>query len=418
MLASSAKGGQYPFSMKSWHSKILFIAVLSSASLISFLSAKDEAPPPSIAPALQRFVDDHTISGAVTLVVGKEGIKSLEAVGCSDLKTQAPMAKDAMFWIASMTKPMTSMALMMLMEEGKLGIDDPVEKHLPEFKGQMLTVEKTADHVLLKKPSRPITIKDLLTHSSGLISKSPLDDVTLDGNSLHDVVLSYALSPLQFDPGSKWSYCNPGINTLGRLIEVAGGKPYAEFMQERLLTPLGMKDTTFWPDEAQVRRIAKSYKPNADKTGLEETTITHLNSNLSDRKRMPMPAGGLFSCAADLAKVYAMVLNGGTLDGHRYLKEETLKLMETSQLGDMKVSFADGMHMGLGFHIVNQPMGVTEALSPGSFGHGGAYGTQAWLDPVRGLGIVLLIQRAGLPNSDQSEMRAVLQKTAVERFGK
>lgn len=390
---------------------------LLMASALPVLHAK-EAAKPAIAPALQRFVDDHTISGAVTLVVGKEGIKSLEAVGYSDLKTQAPMAKDAMFWIASMTKPMTSMALMMLVEEGKLSIDDPVEKHLPEFKGQMLAVEKTADHVLLKKPSRSITIKDLLTHSSGLISKSPLDGETLDGNSLHDVVLSYALSPLQFDPGSKWSYCNPGINTLGRLIEVASGKSYAEFMQERLLTPLGMKDTTFWPDEAHVRRIAKSYKPNADKTGLEETTITHLNANLSDRKRMPMPAGGLFSCAADLAKVYAMVLNGGTLDGHRYLKEETLKLMETSQLGDMKVSFADGMHMGLGFHIVNQPTGVTEALSSGSFGHGGAYGTQAWLDPVRGLGIVLLIQRAGLPNSDQSEMRAVLQKTAVERFGK
>ena len=396
---------------------LLCLALLMTLGTAS-LRVRAESLPQSVAPALQRFVDDHTIAGAVTLVVGREGVKSLETVGVSDIKTQVPMAKDAMFWIASMTKPMTSMALMMLVEEGKLSIEDPVAKHLPEFRGQMLAVEKTPDHVLLKKPSRPVTIKDLLTHSSGLISKSPLDGDSLDGKTLREVVISYGLSPLQFDPGSKWSYCNPGINTLGRLIEVASGKPYAEFMQERLFTPLGMTDTTFWPSAAQVRRIAKSYKPNAAKSGLAETTITYLGTNLGDRNRMPMPAGGLFSCAADLAKVYAMVLNGGMLDGHRYLKQETLKLMTTSQLGDMKVSFAEGMNMGLGFHIVKTPTGVTEALSPGSFGHGGAYGTQAWIDPVRGLGIVLLIQRAGLLNSDGTEMRAVLQKTAVERFGK
>jgi CubicO group peptidase (beta-lactamase class C family) len=215
-----------------------------------------------------------------------------------------------------------------------------------------------------------------------------------------------------------WQYSNTVINTLGRLIEVASGKSYAEFLQERLFTPLGMKDTTFWPTEAQMKRIAKSYKPNADKTGLEETTVTYLNPNLSDRSRMAMPAGGLFSTAADLAKVYQMVLHGGSLNGHQFLKPETLKLMTTNQTGDLKVSFSDGMHMGLGFHLVNTPMGVTESLSPGSFGHGGAYGTQAWIDPVKKLAIVLLIQRAGLPNSDQSGMRKALQKAAVEAFGK
>ena len=389
---------------------------LLAALCLPQLQAKDT--PQVVAPAQQRFVDDHTISGAVTLVVGKDGILDLETVGFSDLKSKKPMEKDAMFWIASMTKPMTSMALMMLVEEGKLGLDDPVEKHLPEFKGQMLAVEKAPDHVLLRKPSRPITIRDLLTHSSGLVSKSSLETGVLDALTLREAVISYALSPLQFQPGSKWSYCNPGMTTLGRLIEVAGGKPYAEFMQERLFTPLGMKDTTFWPDAAQMARIAKSYKPSADKKDLEETTVTYLSPDLSDRKRMPLPAGGLFSCAADLAKVYAMVLNGGELNGHRYLKTETLKLMTTNQLGDMKVSFAEGMNMGLGFHLVKTPMGVTEALSPGSFGHGGAYGTQAWMDPARGLAVVLLIQRSGLLNSDQSEMRAVLQKTALARFGK
>jgi len=395
----------------------LYLGLLATLCL-SQVHAKDASASPVIAPSLQRFVDDHTISGAVTLVVGKDGILNLETVGFSDLKSKTPMSRDAMFWIASMTKPMTSMALMMLVEEGRLSIDDPVEKYLPEFKGQMLAVEKAADHVLLRKPARPVTIRDLLTHSSGLVGKSPLEPGALDVLTLREAVITYAMSPLQFEPGSKWSYCNPGISTLGRLIEVASGKSYAQFMQERLFTPLGMKDTTFWPDKAHLLRLAKAYKPTADKAGLEVTPIMYLSPDLSDRKRMPLPAGGLFSCATDLAKVYAMVLNGGTLNGHRFLKAETLKLMTTNQLGDMKVSFAEGMNMGLGFHIVKTPKGVTEALSPGSFGHGGAYGTQAWIDPTRGLAIVLLIQRANLPNSDQSAMRAVLQKTAVERFGK
>jgi CubicO group peptidase (beta-lactamase class C family) len=328
------------------------------------------------------------------------------------------MRMNAMFWIASMTKPMTSMAVMMLVEEGKLSIDDPVEKHLPEFKGQMLAVEKTADHLLLKKPSRPITIKDLLTHSSGLVSKSPLETGALDTMSLAEVVRTFALSPLQFEPGSKWSYCNPGMTTLGRIIEVVSGMAYADFMQERLFDPLEMKNTTFWPSKYQLSVLATAYKPNADKTGLEATPITYLSPDLSNRKRMPLPAGGLFSCAEDLAHLYTMLVNEGSYNGRRFLKTETLKLMTTNQLGDMKVSFADGMNMGLGFHIVQTPMGVTESLSPGSFGHGGAYGTQAWIDPVYHFAVVLLIQRAELPNSDQSEMRRMLQKYAAMRFGK
>jgi CubicO group peptidase (beta-lactamase class C family) len=397
--------------------RIHFLTLLTAFGT-TFASAREAAQPQTLAPALQPFVDDHTIAGAVLMVTTPDKVLALESVGVSDLKTKEPMRADAMFWIASMTKPMTAMALMMLVEEGKLSIEDPVEKHLPEFKGQMLVVEKSPERVVLKKPARPVTIKDLLTHTSGLVSSLPTGGSALDTLTLQGAVIGYAISPLQFEPGSKWQYCNPGINTLGRLIEVASGKPYAEFMQERLFTPLGMKDTTFWPTEDQMKRIANSYKPNADKTGLEETTVTYLSPKLTERTRMPLAAGGLFSCAADLAKVYQMVLNGGTLNGHQFLKQETLKQMTTNQTGDLKVSFSDGMHMGLGFHIVNTPMGVTESLSRGSFGHGGAYGTQAWMDPVRKLAIVLLIQRAGLPNSDQSEMRKALQKAAVETFAK
>jgi CubicO group peptidase (beta-lactamase class C family) len=390
--------------------------ILPLTLVVSILNARDL--PQVVAPALQPFVDDHTISGGIGLVIARDGTKALEAVGMRDLATNAPMPTDAMFWIASMTKPMTSLAVMMLVEEGKLDIKDPVQKYLPEFKGQMLAVEKDSDHAVLKKPTRPITIKDLLTHSSGLVSKSPLEAAALDTLTLREAVLTYALSPLQFEPGSKWSYCNPGINTLGRLVEVASGIEYSAFMQQRLFDPLGMKNTTFWPNTTQLARMAKSYKPGPTPGTLEETTVTYLSPTLHDRKRMPLPAGGLFSCAQDLTRLYMMLLNEGELDGHRYVKADTLKRMTTNQLGDMKVSFTDGMHMGLGFHLVNQPQGVTESLSPGSFGHGGAYGTQAWIDPVCGLGIVLLIQRAGLPNSDQSEVRRALQKAAVGAFSR
>lgn len=390
----------------------LALAIIAGLSLPCF--SKDA---PSIASSLQPFIDSRVIAGAVTLVASPDKVLSLETIGYADLAVKKAMEEDSLFWIASMTKPMTAMALMMLVEEGKVNIDDAVEKYLPEFKGQMLLSEKAADQVTLKKPQRPITVKDLLTHTSGLIGKSPLDGEAIDTLTLREAVLTYALSPLQFEPGSKWSYCNPGINTLGRIIEVASGKPYAEFMQERLFTPLGMKDTTFWPDEKQLLRVAKSYKQSTDKNGLEETTVKYLTPPLSDRKRMPLAAGGLFSTAGDLVKIYQMVLNGGELGGKRYLKDETLKLMATSQMGDMKVSFTEGMHMGLGFHIVNTPQGVTADLSPGSFGHGGAYGTQAWIDPTKKLIMVLLIQRAGI-SSDASEMRGAFQKAAAEKFGK
>ncbi|TLD69862.1 beta-lactamase family protein [Phragmitibacter flavus] len=348
--------------------------------------------------AMQPYVNDGTISGAVTLVVGKDGALAMDAMGKADLSTGRVMEPDALFWIASMTKPMTALAVMMMVEEGKLSLDDRVEKYLPEFKGQA--------------GGRAITVKDLLTHTSGLVGN--IDPKP----TLAEAVKVYAAKPLQFEPGSKWSYNNPGINTLGRLVEVTSGMAFEDFMQERLFGPLEMKDTTFWLDEAQAARLAVSYLRDEKSGELKPTTIRFLNDRKpTDRDRMPAPAGGLFSTAGDLAKLYQMLLNGGALDGKMYVKTETLELMTTNQLGDMKVSFTPGMHMGLGFHIVNEPQGVTAMLSKGSFGHGGAYGTQSWIDPVRGLAMVLLIQRAGLPNSDGSEMRTTFQKSAVEAFG-
>jgi CubicO group peptidase (beta-lactamase class C family) len=387
-------------------------------SLSLHLHAEVKPAPKSIRESMESFVKDGTLSGAVTLFYHDGKIVNEEAVGLRDIESKSPMTKDSLFWIASMTKPMTALAVMMLQDEGKLSIDDPVMKHLPEFKGQMLLKEKTKDQTVLVKPARPITIKDLLTHTSGLVGSSPLDGNALDVLTLKEAVITYALSPLQFEPGSKWSYCNPGINTLGRIIEVVSGEDYAKFMKKRLFHPLGMHDTTFWPSKQQLARLATSYQPSADGKGLEPTTIRYLTAPYSDKKRSPLAAGGLFSTAEDLLKFYTMALNGGEAGGKRYISEKSLQQMTTIQTGDLKASFTEGMGMGLGFHIVREPTGPTAMLSPGTFGHGGAHGTQGWIDPVTKSIYVLLIQRAGLKNGDASPMRQAFQEAAAATLAK
>lgn len=328
------------------------------------------------------------------------------------------MQPDQLFWIASMTKPTTATALMMLADEGKVNIEDPVEKYLPEFKGQMLVSEKDDDHALLIKPHRAVTVKDLLTHTSGLTSKLPAGSGSLVTMTLADAVVCYALSPLQFEPGTKWQYCNPGINTLGRIVEVISGMSYAEFMQRRLFDPLGMRDTGFWPTEQQAKRLATAYKLNKGKSALEATTLVPLSYPYAGPPRMAVPSGGLFSSAKDLASFYQMILNGGVAGGRQLIKTETLKRMTSNHTGEMKVGFSEGIHMGLGWQIVHQPQGVTDTLSPGSFGHGGAYCTQAWVDPERGLAMILLVQHANLGPADEAEVRGMIQRAAVAAFGK
>ena len=364
---------------------------------------------------MQSFVSNEVVSGAVTLVARRDEVVSLEAVGYADLEKREPMRPDHLFWIASMTKPITATAIIMLQDEGKLAIDEPVAKYLPEFKDQWLVAEATKDRVTVRRPARPVTVRDLLTHTSGLAGNAPETGRDL---SLGELVLSAALQPLQFEPGSKWSYCNPGINTLGRIVEVVSGEKFADFLDRRLFGPLGMKDTTFWPTEAQARRVAKAYAPKPDGKGLAETPVFFLKGPLTSRARTVIPAGGLYSTAADLGRFYQMMLGGGALNGRRYVSEAGVKLMTSNQTGEMKAGFTEGMGMGLGWQVVRQPVGVTAMLAPGTYGHGGAYATQGWIDPQREMILVLLIQRAKLPNSDGSEIRRAFQEAAVAAIRK
>jgi CubicO group peptidase (beta-lactamase class C family) len=222
----------------------------------------------------------------------------------------------------------------------------------------------------------------------------------------------YVGKPVKFEPGSKWTYCQSGINTAARIVEVASGVPFDRFVEQRLFAPLGMKDTTFYLTEEQLPRLAVSYRK--DKGELTPTNVSILYGKApTSRDRYPAANGGLFSTAADYARFCRMILNGGELDGKSYVKPESVELMTTVQTGDLKTGFTPGNGWGLGWCVTREPQGVTAMLSPGTFGHGGAYGTQAWIDPMKKRAYVLLIQRADYPNSDGSEIRRVFQEAAT-----
>lgn len=363
-------------------------------------AADDAAPTKDVAAVLRPFVEKHALAGAVTLVADKDKVLSLEAVGYADVAAKKPMTTDALFWIASQSKAITATALMMLVDEGKVKLDDPVEKYLPEFKGQWLTAERDNDHLLLKKPRHPITVRNILSHTSGLPFASAMEQPTLDLLPLRVAVQSYAMTPLVFEPGSKSQYSNAGINTAGRILEVVSGMPYEKFLDQRLFEPLGMKDTTFWPNAEQLKRLAKSYKPNADKSDLQEIKISQLKYPLGDRSRQPMPGGGLFSTAADVGRFCQMVLNGGTFQGKRYLSPEAVKTMTSKQTGDLPDAY------GLGWFTHN-----------GVFGHGGAHATNMTIDSNRGILTVFMVQHAGFPK-DGDKSGSAFQKAAMERYGR
>ena len=380
------------------HSLLAFFALLPA------VSPAQDLPFAGIKPAMQKFVDDGDLAGAVTLVGNKDGILNHEAVGQRDLADQSPMQKDALFRIASMTKPITAIAIMILVDEGKLSPDDDVAKHLPEFANATLIGDK--------KPSRPLKIRDLLTHTGGL-SNYPKEFAEIymkRDRTLTETSKAVATQPLQFEPGSKWAYCNTGIDTLGRIVEVASGESFEAFLQKRVFDPLRMKDTAFYPTPEHRKRLAKTYNKKDGKLVLEMNLI-----GLPEKPTFPIPAGGLVSCGADLAELYRMMLNKGELNGKRILSEKAVAEMTRTQTGDIATGFVPGMSFGYGWAVVKEPKGVTAMMSAGTYGHGGAFGTQGWIDPKQDLFVILLIQRTGLSNADASPMRQKLQELAVKK---
>ncbi len=371
--------------------------------------AADSAQLAKIAGRMKELVDQQRIAGTVTLFQQKGELVHFEAVGWQDIENKRPMRKDSIFQIMSMTKPFTGTAILMLAEAGRLSVSDPVEKHLPEFRGQMVKVDG-----VLKKPARVITIHDLMTHTSGVHSAPPpgLGELfTKLDRSLADAVLVYSQQPLDFEPGSKWSYSNAGIATLGRIIEVASGMPYEKFVEARIFQPLGMKDSHFFLPDAKKDRLAIVYKKTA--TGLERadaTILGGLSAAARPKAVYPAPEFGMYSTAEDLARFYQALLSGD----RRILSKASIQLMSSKQTGDLRAGHMPNTAFGLTWEVIEDPRGEVHFLSKGTFGHGGAFSTHGWVDPARKTVGVFLTQLTGAPAEAKYAYMQMVNSSVLE----
>lgn len=349
----------------------------------------------SIPARMAKFVAAAEIPGAVTLVSREGRVVHAAAAGFQDIERRAPLRVDSLFGIMSMTKPITATALMILVDESKVALDDPVSKYIPEFANA-----KLLDGARVQN----LTIRRLLSHTSGLGDKQECAD------SLEATAAMLAKRGFKFQPGVKWEY-GPSLNVIGRIIEIASGQPYDKFLSDRVFKPLCMNDTVFHLTPKLQTRLAKLYERDEVTKSLKPA---ERRLGAGQPGVVPNPSGGLFSTAADVNRFYSMILAEGELDGHRILSAEAVKEMTKVQSGDLVTGFTPGNGWGLGWCIIRKPEGVTAMLSPGSFGHGGAYGTQVWVDPARKAVFLLLTQRSNFPNSDASDVRAEFQRIAVE----
>lgn len=352
-----------------------------------------------IAPAMEAAVAGKEAAGIVTLVMKEGKVVHHEAVGMADVAGGKAMKKDAVFWIASMTKSINGTALMMLVEEGKVTLDEPAAKWLPA-----LAKVKMKDGSV---PKTAITLRMLLSHTAGIaFPPRKADDGAV---SLKQYVDRLLAAPLAFEPGSDYEY-GFGPTVAGRLLEVVTGKPYEVFLKERLFEPLGMVDTMFHPDEARRARIAQTYKLDEETKELVVSYNPFFTSSAAV-KRMVEPAGGLFSTATDMGRFYAMVANGGELDGKRILSEKGVKEMTTPvSAGGKPITY------GLGWQCCTEANAKMSPLGVGTFGHGGAFGTNGWVDLERKIATVFLVQNVLVPAGGKP--KEVFQRMVSEAAGR
>jgi CubicO group peptidase (beta-lactamase class C family) len=388
--------------------------IVATLGLIASLTTLIHEPTlPGVGAAMDGMMAKQEIAGAVTMVVTRDAVLHLETTGFADVAAKRPMAADTLFWIASMTKPVTGAAVLMLQDEGKLSVADPVAKYLPEFANLKTPSGKPAN----------LTITQILTHTSGLGEAT--GTAAQQAKTLADLVPLWLAAPMQYEPGAQWKYTQSGINAAGRIVEVVSGMTFDEFVQKRIADPLGMTSTTFYPTEEQRARLATGYAKNKQTGALEPAPPRR---DFGPRDRPPQGNGGLYSTAPDYARFCRMLLGGGTFDGRRYLSATAMKALMTPLTGDHPTGFfqsetygSRGANYGWGLatSILRTPHdGVAAMLSPGTYGHGGAWGTQAWIDPVKEVAYILMVQRSNFPNSDASDVRAAFQRAAADALAK
>jgi len=360
-----------------------------------------------IATAVQHNIDDKRIAGAVTLVIRRGKVAWFKAQGMADREAAKAMPTDAMFRICSMTKPITSVAVMMLYEEGKFLLDDPVSKYLPEFKNSKVLVKPASGATYTIPATKEITIRDLLRHTSGITYQwnddlGPMYEkadvasglLPYDG-TIGDSVKHLAALPLLFNPGDRFEY-SLGVDVLGRLVEVVSGKPLDEFFRTRIFEPVGMKDTYFFPPDNKLDRLttAYTYYPDKGLNRFPDTPIREGNFVYSadypsrGTKKLFSGGAGLVSTAMDYARFFQMMLDDGKVGNTRLLSRKSVELMTHDQLG--KIS-AD-MGFGLGFGVDGVKVPLSELGSAGSYNWGGFFYTGFSIDPKEQMIVVFMAQ--------------------------
>jgi CubicO group peptidase (beta-lactamase class C family) len=359
---------------------------------------------------MQRQIDAGNIAGSVTLIARNGRVAHLEAQGLMDIETKKPMTADAMFRIMSMTKPIVGVAVLMLVDEGKVRLTDPVSRFIPQFKDLKVGVlqgtqpppppagQRGAPPRFYTVPAeREITIKDLLTHTSGLvsgpISNSENAKVALKGKESNaDYIPRLGQVPLEFQPGTRWAYsAQAGFDTLVLVVEKASGMKFDQFASQRIFGPLGMKDTFFYPAESYNPRIATLYS-KTDKGLVKQNNPNFMNGVFFSG------GGGIFTTAEDYFQFGQMLLNGGQLNGKRLLSPRTVELMRSAFIPDTLQGRTRGESFGLSVRVVTDPIQRGTSLSAGSFGWSGAYNTHFWVDPKEKVVAVMMTQIA----NDQS----------------
>jgi len=359
---------------------------------------------------MQSYVDANQTAGIVT-IVGRHGkVASFDAVGYQDVESKKPMRKDSLFRIASLTKPITCAGIMVLADEGKISVIDPVEKYLPEYKGLKVTgCAGTAGYACeALTPSRPIDIEDLMMHTSGLAGNLSAREGEKSPATLAELAAGGARTQLLFQPGTSWNYSNIGYNVLGRIIEVVSKQPYDTFLKEKIFEPLAMKDTYFFVPEEKTERLATLYT-------LSGSTLTKAPSpsKVQGAPKIPMPAGGIVSTAEDIFRFNMMMRNKGILDGRRVLSAAAVTLMTTSHTGSLKAGWVPGVGHGYGYEVVRDAEGMFRYNSIGSYVKGGAFRTYEWVDPEKDLVGVFMMQLTNGGGDTADEINSFLQMSAA-----
>ena len=360
---------------------------------------------------MKEYVDGNQTAGTVT-IVGRHGkVTSFEAIGYQDVESKKPMRKDSLFRIASLTKPITCAGIMVLVDEGRISVIDPVEKYLPEYKGIKVSgCEGRSGYACAAVPSsRAINIEDLMAHTSGLQGNLNLRG-GVEPTTLAELAALGAKTQLLFEPGTNWNYSNVGYDVLGRIIEIVSKESYDAFLRQRIFEPLGMNDTYFFVPDEKLDRLATLYT-------FSDGGLKRSPAQLSSQHgpRIPMPAGGLVSTAADIFRFNMMMRNKGTLDGRRVLSSAAVTLMTTSHTGDLKAGWVPGVGHGYGYEVVRNAEGMFRYNSIGSFVKGGAFRTYEWVDPQKDLvGVFMMQLTNGGDTADEINSFMAISAAAVE----